>query len=144
LNIFFDVDYTIQGVDGSLRPGTSDVFDRLVRDGHTLYIWSGVGDRSADVKRHQLQSYVSGVFEKPINNFETGLARFNVTVKPDFVIDDYPEIVGVFGGTMIRPYYFPSASDGEMERVYEVIDEYARTGASSDSMFRQPNGGHTA
>ncbi len=144
MNIFFDVDYTIQGVDGSLRPGTSEVFNRLVKDGHTLFIWSGVGDRTSDVRRHQLEGYVSGVFEKPINDFEAGLTRFNVTVRPDFVIDDYPEIVGVFGGTVIRPYYFPSATDGEMERVYQVIDEYARTGASSDSMFRQPNGGTPA
>ena len=143
MNIFFDVDYTIQGVDGSLRPGTGEVFERLVRDGHALFIWSGVGDRTADVERHRLQQYVSGVFEKPIRDYEAGLSLFKVTVRPDFVIDDYPEIVGVFGGTVIRPYYFPSASDGEMERVYKVINEYAATGASSDSMFRQPNGGRS-
>ena len=57
------------------------------------------------------------------------------------MIDDYPEIVTVFGGTMIRPYFFPSTSDDEMERVYRIIDEYARTGTSTDAMFRDPNGG---
>ena len=30
LDIFFDVDYTILGLDGSLRPWTREVFERLV------------------------------------------------------------------------------------------------------------------
>ena len=43
MNIFFDVDYTILGLDNSLRPETKEVFQRLVDEGHLVYIWSGRG-----------------------------------------------------------------------------------------------------
>ena len=140
MNVFFDVDYTILGVDGSLRPGTREVFERLLEDGHRVYVWSGVGDRTSDVRRHGLTDVVSGVFEKPLSNFEEGLVEKGVSVRPDFVVDDYPQIVGVFGGVVVRPYYFPSASDDELERVYRIVTEFAQNGHSEDSAFRSPSG----
>ena len=45
LNIFFDVDYTILGLDNSLRPGTREVFQKMVDDGHHAHVWSGMGER---------------------------------------------------------------------------------------------------
>ena len=42
MNIYFDVDYTLIAMDGSLRPGTTEVFESLLEDGHFIYIWSGV------------------------------------------------------------------------------------------------------
>ena len=118
MNIFFDVDYTLLAVDGSLRPNTHEVFEKLVADGHRIYIWSGMGVRTAEVRRHGLDQHVVDVF------------------------DDYPEIVGVFGGAVVRPYYFPVADDDEMERVYRIADEFSKTGRSDDSAFRlRRNGG---
>ncbi len=140
MNIFFDVDYTILGVDGSLRPGTRDVFRRLVADGHALFVWSGVGVRTAEVQEHDLQEFVSGLFQKPLQEFEAGLRTFGVAVRPDFVIDDYPEIVGAFGGVVVRPYYFPTANDREMERVYRIATEYARNGYAKGVTPRQDDG----
>ena len=34
MKIFFDVDYTILGLDDTLRPGTLDTFQKLLDDGH--------------------------------------------------------------------------------------------------------------
>ena len=136
LNIFFDVDYTILAMDGSLRPGTREVFKRLTDDGHVIFIWSGTGIRTAEVKRHCLEEYVTDVFKKPLENFETGLRDFEITVEPDLVIDDYPQIVSAFGGILIRPYFFRASDDKEMERAYRIITDYASNGTSEDSAFR--------
>ena len=53
MNIFFDVDYTILSMDGSLRPDTVGVFEQIIKDGHTIYIWSGQGLRWTEVKEHK-------------------------------------------------------------------------------------------
>ena len=39
MNIFFDMDYTILSQDNSLRPGTREVFRKLVDDGHQVSVW---------------------------------------------------------------------------------------------------------
>ena len=43
MKIFFDVDYTILGLDDSLRPGTMETLQKIKDDGHEIYIWSGMG-----------------------------------------------------------------------------------------------------
>ena len=50
MNIYFDCDYTILAMDGSLRPGSMDVFRKLVCDGHHLYVWSGVWITTSDME----------------------------------------------------------------------------------------------
>ena len=59
MNIYFDVDYTLIAMDGSLRPGTTEVFEGLIADGHLIYIWSGVGMRTDDIERLGLSGFVS-------------------------------------------------------------------------------------
>ena len=118
------------------------MFEKLVADGHRIYIWSGMGVRTAEIRRHGLEQRVADVFEKPLHDYEARLSLFNVNVTPEFVVDDYPEIVGVFGGAVVRPYYFPVEGDDEMERVYRIADEFSKTGHSDDSAFRlRRNGG---
>ena len=141
MDIFFDVDYTILAVDGSLRPGTDETFRRLSSDGHRVFVWSGIGLRTDEVRRHGLEPYVADVFQKPLSDFEARLDSFGVSHRPDFVVDDYPEIVGVFGGVVVRPYYFPVDGDDEMLRVYRIATEYAELGYSQDSAFRPANRG---
>jgi hypothetical protein len=127
MNVFFDVDFTILGLDGTLRPGTVEVFEQLLAAGHTLYIWSGVGDRTHDVQRRGLDRFVSGVYQKPLHDFDLGLARYNVPVTPDFVIDDYPEIVAHFGGFHISPYVDSGAvQDTQLLQVPELVEERQR------------------
>lgn len=136
MNIFFDVDYTIVGMDGSLRPGTREVFQRLRERGHHIYIWSGFGVRRDVVRTHGLEPLVSGVFEKPLSDHERRLEELGIPVRPDFAVDDYPEVVSAFGGVWISPYYYRNDDDREMERVYRVVLEYERDGHSTDSRFR--------
>ncbi len=124
MNIFFDVDYTLMAMDGTLRPHTKDIFKQLIIDSHKIFIWSGVGDRTSDVNRHGLSEYVSGVFVKPIADFEIGLKRFKVLPRPDFVIDDHREIVEYFGGVHIEPFYFRSSDHEHMNSLYEAISSF--------------------
>ena len=141
MNVFFDVDYTILAVDGSLRPRTREVFEQLVEDGHNVYVWSGVGLRNSEVQRHGLSQYVTGVYQKPLSEFEARLNGFGIGVRPDLVVDDYPEIVDAFGGVLVRPYYFRAESDDEMERVYRIVSDFAINGSSEDAAFRPRNHG---
>ena len=93
LNIYFDCDYTILAMDGSLRPRTREIFSNLIEDEHKVFIWSGVGLRTKDMERLNLMDLISGIFVKPIAEFEDGLDRFSVSPRPDFVIDDHRDIV---------------------------------------------------
>ena len=136
MNIYFEVDYTLIAMDGSLRPGTTEVFEELINDGHSIYIWSGVGMRTDDIERLGLSKFVSDIFVKPITEYEVGLKRFSVSPRPDFVIDDHREIVEAFGGVHIEPYYFRSAEDGNMAELYKAIKDFKSTGTSNHRGFK--------
>ena len=138
LNIYFDCDYTILAMDGSLRPRTREIFSQLIEDGHKVFIWSGVGMRTKDMERLDLMDLISGIFVKPITEFENGLDRFNVHPRPDFVIDDHREIVEAFGGVHIEPYYFRAAEDGQMDDLYQSISDFSETGKSIHRGFKSP------
>jgi FMN phosphatase YigB (HAD superfamily) len=124
VNIFFDVDETILGYDGSLRPLVAEVFARLVEEGHHIYVWSGVrtGDiiRTQVVERYGLQPYVTDCFRKPLFDYLEQWRRLGAAIQPEFCVDDYPDIVEAFGGVLIKPYT-AAATDADMERVYAAI-----------------------
>ena len=138
LNIYFDCDYTILAMDGSLRPRTREVFSNLIEDEHKVFIWSGVGLRTKDMERLNLMDLISGIFVKPIAEFEDGLDRFSVSPRPDFVIDDQREIVEFFGGVHIEPYYFRASEDGQMDDLYQCIADFSQTGNSTHRGFKPP------
>ena len=135
LNVFFDVDFTILSIDGDLRTGTRDTFERLVADGHRVYIWSGVGMRTEDIHANNLLDLVSGIYVKPLEDFEAGLRQFNVDVHPDLVVDDVWTIVNHFGGIHCTPFYYPSETDNEMALMYELISQYASSGHAEHPIF---------
>ena len=136
MNIFFDVDYTILGLDDSLRPGTRETFQRLLDDGHKVYIWSGLGPRWEVIKKHNREPFASGVYEKPLHHFADRLVELGVPLTPDFVIDDYPEVVSAFGGVWVPPYFFKRNGDEQMHRIYDIITEYVKNGRSEDRQYR--------
>ena len=136
MKIFFDVDYTILGLDNSLRPGTKETLERLKDDSHEIYIWSGMGERWEVVQKHQLTPLVSGVYEKPTHHYNERLDELGVPFEPEFVIDDYPEVVAAFGGVWVPPYYFKRNVDQEMERIYRIVSDFVRTGTSDDRQYR--------
>ena len=124
MNIFFDVDETILGYDGSLRPLVKQTFESLVADGHQLFVWSGVRTseivRTEVVERHGLQAYVTGCYQKPLFDYRDQWQRTDGKVQVDFCVDDYPDIVEAFGGILIKPYY-REMPDSELQRVYAAI-----------------------
>ena len=124
MNIFFDVDETILGYDGSLRPLVKQTFQALIDDGHRIFVWSGV--RTADtvrtevVERYELGPYVTGCYQKPRFDYVEQWQRTGSEVQPDFCVDDYPEVVEAFGGVLITPYS-QARPDADLERVYAAI-----------------------
>ena len=136
MKIFFDVDYTILGLDDSLRPGTMETLQKIKDDGHEIYIWSGMGERWEVVKKHNLEPLISGVYEKPTHHFHERLEELGVPFEPDFVIDDYPEVVAAFSGVWVPPYFFKRSVDQEMDRVYQIIADVVATGSSEDRQYK--------
>ena len=136
MKIFFDVDYTILGLDNTLRPGTLDTLTKLKKDDHEIYIWSGMGQRWEVIEKHQLSSLVSGVYEKPTHHFHERLQELGVPFEPEFVIDDYPEVVAAFGGVWVPPYFFSRTVDQEMDRIYKIVGEFVLTGTSEDRQYK--------
>lgn len=135
MNIFFDVDQTILGMDNSLRPGTRETMASLIDGGHQVNVWSGLGVRKDVVKRHKLNKLVSGVYHKPLYDHHQRLDELGVPMIPDFVVDDDPEVVVAFGGMWVPPF-FGGTVDREMERVFRAAMQFAQKGTSEDDHFR--------
>ena len=124
LNVFFDVDSTLILWNGQLRNHTQEVFERLREGGHTIYIWSGVGIRRWDMRRHDLDRFVEDYFIKPLERYHEQLESLGVPFTPDFVVDDYPEIVDAFGGLHVSD--MPGPDDRELLDVLEAVEALAR------------------
>jgi FMN phosphatase YigB (HAD superfamily) len=121
MRIFFDVDNTIIAWDGTLRPHTIDIFQRLRSEGHHIYIWSGIGLRWEVVKEHHLEPLIETCFIKPVEDYKASLERLGVTVYPEFTVDDHPGVIRAFGGVIVTPYYSRNDQDTEMLRVYQEV-----------------------
>ena len=131
MNIFFDMDYTLLGIDGSLRPGTHEIMQQLKEDGHTLYLWSGAGTRRLEVQKYRLEAFITDCFYKPIDNIAEALHLEKLPVNPDLVIDDHPGVPAAIGGIWIRPYLFDDENDNELKRIYQLITHLSRTRLST-------------
>jgi hypothetical protein len=121
MNIFFDVDDTLITWDYKLRPHVHTVFQQLRDDGHQVYLWSGMGKRWEVVERFALHDLILDCYEKPLFRHVERLSELGVPVRPDYVIDDHPDPVAVFGGYHIPPPSNPLDADEAMLRVYEAI-----------------------
>ena len=136
MNVFFDVDQTILGMDNSLRPGVRETMSTLTELGHRVYVWSGMGIRRDTVRRHGLDDFVSGLFQKPLYDYQERLEELDVDITPQFVVDDDPQVVTAFGGLWVPPYYKQGDDNGAMARVLKSAKEFAEGGHSSDAHFR--------
>lgn len=124
LNVFFDVDNTLIMWNGSLRPHTREVFTALQEAGHTIYIWSGVGIRQWDMRRHELDHFVKDYYIKPLEKHHEKLESLGVPMIPDFVIDDHKAVVDAFGGFHIPDEAGPD--DRALLDVFEMIQLFAQ------------------
>ena len=118
LNVFFDVDNTLIMWNGKLRNHTREVFEALREEGHTIYIWSGVGIRRWDMRRHELDEMVEDYFIKPLDNHHEKLPALGVTIMPDYVIDDHRSVVDAFAG-----YHIPDEAGPDDEELLKVLEE---------------------
>jgi hypothetical protein len=137
------VDYTILSMDKVIRPGTRELFARLVDEGHKVYVWSGVGLRWDVIRDNGLEEFVSGVFVKPTYQYKRRLPELGVDVPVDFVVDDTVEVVHAFGGYEAAPFWFGDRPDDELLRVYDAISRRAfPTGGPgiSERSERSPGG----
>ncbi len=123
LNVFFDVDNTLIMWNGSLRNHVRDVFTALKESGHEIYIWSGVGIREWDMKRNNLDGFVTDYFVKPLEQHHEKLESLGVPMVPDFVIDDHRSVVEAFGGYHIGDD--PGPDDRELLDVLDLINAFA-------------------
>jgi hypothetical protein len=98
-----------------------EVFARLREDGHTIYLWSGMGPRWEVVKRFDLHEHVTDCFWKPLHNHHERMVELGVTVQPDYVIDDHVEIIHAFTGSLVPEPMLPLDRDRVMWRVYDEI-----------------------
>lgn len=121
MHIFFDVDHTLIDSSNQLRPGVRDLFERLVADGHTLYLWSGIGPRWEILEENGLEAFVAGCYDKPLYQYERMLEPLGIPVRPEYVVDDHPHLVHAFGGCVVGRYLIANPDDREMERVYGEI-----------------------
>ena len=117
LNVFFDVDNTLIMWNGTLRAHTREVFTALKEAGHEIYIWSGVGIREWDMKRHDLHEFVTDYFIKPLEQHHEKLESLGVPMVPDFVIDDHKAVVDAFGG-----YHIPDEAGPNDKELLTVLD----------------------
>jgi len=123
MHIFFDVDKTlIEPVARSLRPHAKEVIDKLRRDGHYVYLWSGRERPNCQdvILRYNLD--VEGYFDKPEELTPEGMREANIYFRPEFCIDDEDEhLINEFGGYKIKPYTLTDEEDEELQKVYERI-----------------------
>ena len=136
LNIFFDTDYTILGVDGSLRPHVKQLFQYIIDRNHRIYVWSGNGIRTKDMEKHNLTDFITNFYEKPVHDYWNNTSKLPEKDRPNMVIDDNLEIVAILGGIWVNQYYFPNKNDAEMLKVQEIIVEVESSGSSDDPRFR--------
>ncbi len=127
LNIFFDVDNTIITWDVKLRPGVREVFEALRSDGHTVYLWSGMGPRWEVVRRFELHEHITDCFWKPLTDHHNRMKELGIPVWPDYVIDDHIEMLDAFTGSHVPEPKLPLDRDKEMWRVYDEIRAFATT-----------------
>ncbi|MSQ28436.1 MAG: hypothetical protein EXR51_09915 [Dehalococcoidia bacterium] len=124
MNIFFDCDFTLTGIDGRLRPFVTDVFRMLREEGHSVYIWSGVRVPWDIYRNFGLDQYINGVYLKPLEDHHELLAHYRIPIVPDFVVDDNVDPVDAFGGHTVPPYIYVEEPDDHIMRAYNAFQAF--------------------
>ena len=134
--IVFDMDNTLADEFGaSVRPGMTALLERLLREKHTLVLWTNSKrDRAREILRTlDLQQYFSTfIFRENYDLHEKGVPKDIRKVKGDFLIDDDPdeiEYVQSVGkkGFLIKAYRKGSTPAAEeLAEVYRSIKKAKR------------------
>ena len=123
--ICLDVDDTLIDWRLRLRPLAREMIVELHASGFEVHIWSGVGKRWEVIDKHDLRPYVAGCHLKPLYRHMERLKEHDVHFVPDYVVDDYADIVRVFGGWWIPPPSDPIHEDRRLlDVLYDIQDRF--------------------
>ncbi len=119
-NIFFDTDFTLVGGNGLLRPFVREVFESLIADGHTVYMWSGARVPWDIVHVFELDHLVKNCYFKPIEDHHEQVRILSIP-EVHFCVDDNVRPIEVFGGYVVPPYIYTDEPDDHLLRAYRAI-----------------------
>ena len=120
MNIFFDTDFTLIGLNGSLRPYVREVFGALRDHGFTVYMWSGARVPWDIVTVFELGHLVKNCYSKPIEDHHNQIQLLSIP-DPHFCVDDNEGPIEVFGGYVVPPYIYVDQPDDHILRAYFAI-----------------------
>src|SRR5262249_1008220 len=119
--ICLDVDDTLIDAQLRQRPLARELIVELHASGFEVHIWSGVGIGWEVGDRLAVRPSIAGCPRKPLSRHRERLPDHGVTFLPDYVVDDYAEIVCVFGGWWIPPPLDPIEGDRRLlDVLYDV------------------------
>ena len=120
MNVFFDVQGTLVS-SGRPRPHAREVFQRLAKTGHHVYLWSSGGNSYAASAATLLdvEDLILGCFGKSVPP----------PVSVDFVVNDDPGMADRYGGYTVSAFA-GDTGDRELVGVPEAV-EAARPGRSA-------------
>lgn len=93
------------GEDNSIRPGVAFTLSRLKAEGHEVWAWSGDTRRAELLDACGLLELLHGVTIKPTSNYRGRARELCGDHEPQFVVDDHPQVVRMFGGLQLPSYY---------------------------------------
>ena len=144
MHIVFDMDNTLADEFGStIRPGITDLLDRLSSDGHRLSLWtSSSKDRAEGIlKDLGLRKYFKTcVFREDYDPKNEDLAKDIRRIKGDFLVDDDPKQIKYVksigkSGFLINPYRKGgNPDDDELKNLYKSI---GKSGGRFSFLFKK-------
>ena len=122
--ICFDVDLTLLAASHDrLRPHTRKVLRALRAEGHDVYVWSAGG---RDYARQICRQF--GIDGLVLDAF----GKDEVTLNPDFVVDDDPEILQRFPGFLVKPYFAAAREDSALLDALDAFRHHAADGLAAE------------
>lgn len=129
--LIFDMDNTLtDDFGGSVRPGITELLERLVDEGHTLILWTNsTTDRASDIlKKHDLKRYFETfIYREDYAQDQKRVPKDIRTINGDFIIDDDPMQIDYNkstgkNGFLISSYRGGNTTDAkELKQLYKSI-----------------------
>jgi hypothetical protein len=120
--VYIDIDHTMVGEDNSVRPGVESTLSHLKNVGHELYAWSGDTTRKGLLQERGLLRLFQDVSLKPTSSYRQRARELCRGREPDFVVDDHAQVVRMFGGVHLAPYYGAEHADQTFILVASAVE----------------------
>lgn len=146
MKIVFDLDNTISDDFGAtLRPGIISLLESLVKDEHTLILWTHSKKWRATtvIKDYNLRKYFSKfMFREDYDPEGKGLGKDIRRVDGDLLIDDDPRQIDYVKGIgrkgfLVKSYHKGDKTDrSELEKLYSYIKKQSGVWGKISGVFR--------